>query len=208
MPRTSRELGDRLAQHFRSLNDTRAKIVNLASQNLITQNAISHLYEGLFLSAHVAFEGFLENLFIGLLVDGQGLISSRTDIVPRIVVRKHEIARAIVFGSERQYVDWFPYQRTIKLAEIYFRGGKPFSDLTQLHKDSLNKCHIIRNAIAHKSRYSLQKFEESVISSTPLPPKERKPAGYLAGNFRGAPAQTRFENLIAQLLLTAYDLAK
>ena len=164
-----------LLGNFGHLIITRVKITELSSQRLITQQAMNHLYEGLFLSAHVAFEGFLEDLFIGLLVEGQGLAPSRKDIVPRIVVKTHKIARDIVFGSERPYVDWFPYQRTVKLAQIYFRGGKPFSELNQSQKDYLNKCHTIRNAIAHKSRYSLKKFEASVIGSTPIPLKKENP---------------------------------
>jgi hypothetical protein len=208
MPKSSSELGDDLARKFRALNNARVKITSLSTQNLITQQVMNHLYEGLFLSAHVAFEVFLEDLFIGLLVDSQGLVSSRRDIVPRIVVKTHAIARDIVLGAERQYIDWLPYQRTVNLAQIYFRGGRPFSELDQPQKDYLNKCHTIRNAIAHKSRYSMKKFEESVIGLTPLPPNERKPAGYLSGYFRRRPAQTRYENLIAQMLLIAYDLAR
>lgn len=206
MSKNSSDLSAALANKFRALDKTRIKIAELSLRKLITQQVVTHLYEGLFLSAHVAFEGFLEDLFIGLLVNGQGIISSRKDIVPRIKVTTHKIAREIVFGADRQYVDWFPYQRTIKMADLYFRNGKPFSDLNQPQKDYLQKCHVIRNAIAHKSRYSMQRFEDVVIGSTPLPPKERKPSGYLSGNFRVG--QTRYENLITQLLLIAKDLAR
>ena len=41
------------------------------------------MYEALFLSAHVSAEGFLEELFLGLLVSGHGIKSGRTDIIPR-----------------------------------------------------------------------------------------------------------------------------
>lgn len=208
MLKNSSDLSDELGNKFRALDDTRIKITNLSVRKLISRQVMTHLYEGLFLSAQVAFEGFIEELFIGLLVDGKGLISSRRNIVPRIKVTTYKIAREIVFGADRQYIDWLPYNRTIKLAEIYFRSGIPFSQLSQPQKDYLHKCHVIRNAIAHKSRFSINKFEEVVIGSTPLPPKERTPAGYLGGNFRLAPAQTRYENLIAQMLLIARDLAR
>jgi len=208
MLKNSSDLSEELAKKFHTLDGVRIKITDLSSGKLIPRQIMTHLYEGLFLSAQAAFEGFIEELFIGLLVDGKGLISSRHNIVPRIKVKSHKIAREIVFGVDRQYTDWLPYNRTIKLAEIYFRGGVPFSELSQPQKDYLHKSHIIRNAIAHKSRFSINKFEEVVIGSTPLPLKERTPAGYLGGYFRLAPVQTRYENLIAQMLLIARDLAK
>jgi hypothetical protein len=130
------------------LDKTRQKITQLYNNKQISKTDLEHTYEGLFLNAHVAFEGFIEDLFIGLLVTGQGLQSSRQDIVPRITVRTHKIAREMILGSGRQYIDWFPYKRTSELAEIYFRGGRPFSELNPSQKDYLSRCHIIRNAIA------------------------------------------------------------
>jgi hypothetical protein len=104
-------------------------------------------------------------------------------------------------------VDWLPYDKTQDLAKIYFRGGRPFSELSAPQKEHLLKCHTIRNAIAHRSRYSLERFERHVIGNTPLPPQQRTPAGYLKGIFRLYPSQTRYENMVAQLLSIARQLA-
>jgi hypothetical protein len=166
------------------------------------------MYEALFISAHVSVETFLEDLFIGLLVQGHGVISSRADVVARVHVRLYKIARELIYGAGRNYVDWLPYERTINLAELFFRGGRPFNDLSPSQKDALFRGHTIRNAIAHQSRFSLGQFKRRVIGSTPLPPNERNPAGYLRGLFRTSPNQTRFSNLLAQLLLVARDLAR
>jgi hypothetical protein len=195
-------LADKLARQFRLLEPTRASIDTLVAGGLLSNDAADRMYEALFLSAHVAIEGFIEELFLGLLVRNRGVRSSRGDIKPRIEVWSHRIAR------DRKYVDWLPYDRTIGLARLFFRGGRPFDDLTQTQKQLLSRGHIIRNAIAHRSRYSLGQFERHVIFSTPLPPGERQPAGYLRGLFRVSPAQTRFSNLLAQLLLVARDLAR
>jgi hypothetical protein len=201
-------LADKLARQFRLLERTRANIDTLVAGGLLTDDAADRMYEALFLSAHVAIEGFIEELFLGLLVSNRGVRSSRGDIKPRIEVRSHRIARELITGAGRKYVDWLPYDRTVDLAKLFFRGGRPFDDLTQTQKQLLSRGHIIRNAIAHRSRYSLGQFERHVIFSTPLPPKERQPAGYLRGLFRASPAQTRFSNLLAQLLLVARDLAR
>jgi hypothetical protein len=52
----------------------------LVASKHLNQKVAEHMYEGLFLNGHAAFEGFLEELFIGLLVDGQGVSSGRSDI--------------------------------------------------------------------------------------------------------------------------------
>ena len=208
MSSPSSQLADDLARRFKALNRTRIKIANFETTGLITKRDLERVYEGLFLSAHVAFEGFIEQLFIGLLVSGQGVESSRTDIVPRVTVRTHQIAREMVFGPNRQYIDWFPYKRTMDIAKIYFRGGRPFTELAEAQKDYLTKSHTIRNAIAHQSRYSLKQFEKQVVASTPLPSREKTPAGYLRGHFRITPVQTRYENFIIQMLLIAKQLSR
>lgn len=190
------------------MENTRSRLEELASRNLLPQRTATQMYEGLFLSAHVVFEGFLEELFVGLLVAGQGVQSSKSDIVPRIVVHSHSIVRELLFSSRRQYVDWLPYDRTLELANKYFRGGRPFSDISDSERLYLLKCHTIRNVIAHESRDSIRKFEKRVLGTTPLPPHERKPAGYLRGLYRVSPVQTRCENLMAQLRLIARNLAQ
>jgi hypothetical protein len=208
VPQPSSFIADKLARQFRTLERTRSNIDSLVTGGLLSQEAADRMYEALFLSAHVAIEGFIEELFLGLLVMNRGVQSSRVDIKPRVEVRSHRIARELITGAGRKYVDWLPYDRTVDLAKLFFRGGRPFDDLSQVQKTLLSRGHTIRNAIAHRSRYSLSQFERSMIGSNPLPPKERYPAGYLRGLFRTSPAQTRFSNLLAQLLLVARDLAR
>ena len=208
MLRPSSSLADALARRLRALESVRAKIEELVSSRVLSEKAAEHVYEGLFLNAHVPFEGFLEDLFIGLLVDGQGVLSSRSDIKPRVAIRLHRIARQLLSGPQRRYVAWFPYERTIEMASLYFQGGRPFTELSEAQRQQLRKSHIIRNAIAHRSRFSMHQFEKQVIGNTPLPPRERTPAGFLRGQFRITPKQTRYENLVSQLLLIARDLAK
>lgn len=208
MSRDSSLLANEFASKLRSLEKTRSKIVVLKGQGLISRKAVSHFYEGLFLNAHVLFEAFLEDMFIGLLVNGNGVISNRSDIVPRVTIKSYTVARELVIGPSRSYVDWLPYEKTIKLAKIYFRGGRPFSELSEPMTAHLKKCHLIRNAIAHKSQSSYKKFNDEVIGNTPLPPQERTPAGYLSGDFRRSPPQTRYENIVSELLTIARSLSR
>ena len=57
----------------------------------------------------------------------------------------------------------------------------------------LERATLVRNAIAHKSRYSLLRFERDVIRDTPLTRREGSPAGFLRGTMAAVPVQTRYE---------------
>ena len=78
-------------------------------------------------------------------------------------------------------------------ARAFFRGGIPFTTLDKGYKKHLEILLYIRNAIAHRSSYAKGKFEQEVIGSLPLTPRERTPAGFLRSRFRITPVQTRYE---------------
>ena len=166
------------------------------------------VYEGLFLNAYIAFESFLEDLFIGLLVSGNyGLVSSRRDISPRVEIRSHRIVRETISGiNTRGYTSWLPYINTKKLAKIYFTGGRPFSEITNNHSNRLDEFRYIRNAIAHNSRSSQKKFVDNVIGNRALLPNERNPAGYLRGMANAQ--QSRIELAMLDLLSIANYLTQ
>jgi hypothetical protein len=82
----------------------------------------------------------------------------------------------------------------------------PFTSLDKRDIKQLDILYAVRNAIAHKSSYSLSLFEEKVIGSIPLTQQERKPAGYLRSVFRITPSQTRYENLITEMASTVKKL--
>lgn len=208
MPSFSSTLSTKLLTRFRYLDSTRIKVETLFSSGLLSQRDADRVYEGLFLSINTSFEQFLENLFIGLLVNGVGLQTSRRDIIPRITVNSYRIAREIVFGPTHKYINWIPYENTINLAQVYFQGGRPFSDLNASQIQTLRKCHIIRDAIAHKSRHSNEKFKNSIIGGANIPIKERNPTGYLRGVFRTNPPQSRHENFSSELAFIVNILAR
>jgi hypothetical protein len=112
----------------------------------------------------------------------------------------------VTFGG-RSYLDWLPYQKyTLKRAKAFFRNGMPFTNLDKTDMKKLEVLYIIRNAIAHKSQHSLSIFEKEVVGSIPITQQERKPAGYLRGIFRITPSQTRYENLITEMVSTVSKL--
>ncbi|MBD2552684.1 hypothetical protein H6G51_05290 [Limnothrix sp. FACHB-708] len=195
-----------------TIDKTRKKFVSLAQQRIIDRKALHVAYEGLFLNAHIRFESLLEDLFLGLLVQGksQGLRTSRSGIKPRLLIRSYAVARDIVSGSTSgKYIDWLPYERTQERAKIFFvRDGYPFTNLDKRDVDHLSQCNAIRNAIAHKSPQSTKTFHKKVIQSRSLPTSERTPAGFLAGvhSRRERIDITRYEFYITELRRIAQKL--
>lgn len=173
-------------------------------QGSISLEVVDHLYESLYLNAFVAFEGFLEELFYYLLRGNR--IRSAHNTVPRVQLNSDYTIHKLLSSEARSYLNWLPYDRTIQRAEAFLTKGRPFSTLEDSDKTIIKKAHTIRNAIAHKSRYSQAKFLERVVQGTPLPKSELRPAGYLRGSFRMAPPQTRFENYLSNLLRIAQAL--
>ena len=190
------------AGHVRRLDSTRRRIDGLAASGALSRPAAEQMYESLFLGCFTSFEVFLEEAFLALLVPPPGSrISARAR--PRINVKSLSIARELVVGPGKKYADWIPFDRTLNKAELFFRGGRPFAELTQPGRDLVAKASVIRNAIAHRSRYSELEFETRIIAGAPLPPRERRPGGYLRGSITATPPLTRYENYATALLTVA-----
>lgn len=197
---------DKFIKHLNNLDKTRRRMETLLERGVIVRRDIEQVYEGLYISSITSLESWIENLFIGLMV---GRIKHHSSlIIPRVSFNSDRIAREVTFGG-RSYLDWLPYQKnTVKRAKAFFRNGLPFTNLDKSDIKQLDNLYIIRNAIAHKSSHSLSLFENEVIGSIPLTLQERKPAGYLRSVFRITPSQTRYENLITEMVSTANKLCQ
>jgi len=162
----------------------------------LTRTDVERAYTGAFLSFLTYYENAWERLFLGLLV---GTTTHPRPVVPLIEVRSAPIARKVVTGRGRGYVDWLPADRSIDLAKIFLRGGRPFTDIPGGDKSILNRYMTVRNALAHDSHYALDKFKRDVIQGHPLPPAECRPAGYLRGSH--TIGQTRMNLALSELTL-------
>lgn len=197
------KLARELVGHLHYLERTRAKMEALLAKDVIVRRDIEQVYAGLYLEAITSLEQFIEDLFIGLLVGRIDHVS--LGIVPRVSFKSDIVARDVVHGG-RQYVDWFPYHLTEERSKAFFRNGLPFTRLESSDKEQIIYFLSIRHAIAHKSRYSQRRFEQRVLGTLPLMPRERTPAGFLRSVFRIAPIQTRYENLVGQMATLALKL--
>jgi hypothetical protein len=197
MPKSSISLFTEFKGHLNFLDYTRKKMEKLFSEGRIVRRDIDQVYCGLYIDSITSFERKIENLFFGLLV--RRLSHPSSDVIPRINLISDMIAQDIVLSGEKRYLDWFPYRYTKKRAEAYFKQGKPFSSLSSSDINMIEELLMIRNYISHRSNHSEKIFLGKVIGTLPVPPREKKPAGYLRGIKRITPSQTRFEYYMIEM---------
>lgn len=194
MPRYTVDIANEFITHLTKLEATRVKMENLLDNKAIDLDDIEQVYSGLYLDIFTSFEGLLEDLFFGLLLGEFETLSP--DIACKVTSHSGPVARDLLHIG-RSYLDWLPYDNTLNRANICFQNGIPFTRLDDGNKSNLQRYYRIRNAIAHKSKFSQKKFEDDVIGSSIVTIRERKPAGYLRGIFRTT--QTRYQAISSEL---------
>ncbi|HET8887058.1 MAG TPA: hypothetical protein VFM70_11985 [Salinimicrobium sp.] len=202
MPSHTLRLHEKFENRTKSIERTRGKMELLISQGNIDIQDIEHLYAGLYMELFTEFESLIENLFFGLY--NGSYISPTNSIVRKSRITPKSEIQPIIYGGQA-YVNWLPYkQHTLKRAKIFFNAGEPFHQLTNSEKLKISEYHIIRNAIAHKSTNSLNKFN-NIIAPLALLSRERTPTGYLRSKPSGS-GQTQFEIAIVELKLITQKL--
>ncbi|WP_455901140.1 hypothetical protein [Rhodococcus gordoniae] len=185
------------AKRFESL--TARTLIAAARRNQLSQRSIDALFTSAFLSLHMAFENFLEELFYSAATGASGII----DCHPLTEFASRERAE-LVFLSGKKYIDWMPYEsNTLKLAERALENGAPFSRINRQPTEIqiLKDVSALRNAIAHQSAHSLR--QASRLTST-MPPRRRHVAGYLQDRTQGV---TRYSTLTTDLRSIASALS-
>ena len=204
MPKPASDFVNDLSGHLRYIEQTRSKTERLYQEGSLVRRDLELVYAGLYLDAITSFENFIEDLFIRLLV-GTAAHPSRL-VVPKITFNSIVICRNIVYGG-RSYVDWFPYNLTQRRAEMFFQKGLPFTALDDSSKKRMTQMLCIRNAIAHKSRHALTRFDQEIINERPLLPREKTPIGYLRSNYAMSPPQTQYELILNNIVTIAHELS-
>jgi hypothetical protein len=178
----------------------------LFSSKELVRRDIEQVYKGLYIDAFTSLEQSIETLFIGLLVGN--IAPNSNQVRPKVMFDSYQTARSVVYAG-RPYVDWLPYEKTEDRAKIFFRGGKPFSCLSKQQiskhqlsdRQKLQRLQYVRNAIAHKSKYSVRVFENKVIDGRPINYSyEKRPAGFMRVTYRNNPAQTWYELFVSEMV--------
>jgi hypothetical protein len=185
---------DRFLRKLQSIGRTRARVEKLCDRQKLTVRDVETLYEGLFLRSVTAFEGLIERVFFQAL---RGEIETRA-VGGKITSTSNAVLHDVLLDG-KEYLEWLPYDRTLKRAKRYLRGGRPFTSFTDDDSSRLSQIARIRNAVAHSSKHAKDVFRNKVTSNIVLLPREKTPAGFLRSLFRSAPAMTRFEMFLAEL---------
>jgi len=114
-----------------------------------------------FLRAFVAIEAFLEHSFILYLLGLRPPVGPRPRRLVTPTTRK--LAVMAVTG-DRDYTDWHKVDQLKNRAKKYFVDGKPYTDALVGKKALFEEMTTVRNAIAHSSGHSQEKFKRLVRS--------------------------------------------
>lgn len=79
----------------------------------------------------------------------------------------------------RPYVDWTKLDEVITKAELYFEKGEPFANTLRNASAQLEDMKILRNRIAHRSKYSEAKFQALVRQKMGYNPRGIVPGKFL-----------------------------
>ncbi len=201
MPRPAAKLSKKLTARLARVGRVRGKYEDLCQREHITDDELEDMYETWFLQSHLAFESFLENLFIGLLV---GRLTADRSIRPRIQVRSDRVAREVIFAG-KDYVDWMPFNSTKNRAEPFFRGGRPF-DLSEGDCTLLAEVQRIRNFIVHGSSHAERQYLK-ILDAHRVGVGRRKAGTFLRRHKTvGPPPETWFEYYLKVLGHSAHRL--
>jgi hypothetical protein len=188
----------------RSLEQTRTKMEDLFANAAVAKRDVEHVYGAIFVAACASFEAMIEDLFLKLLT---GQVRVPRSVKVKATFRSDLAARDVVFG-DRKYLDWIPYDRTIKRAESLFYGGRPFSKLGNNEKVVIKEAFLIRNAIAHKEGHARRQFDVEVANKRVLRPRDRTPTSFLRSLHSTGPDVTQYEQFIGELTSIARNLAR
>jgi hypothetical protein len=107
-----------------------------------------------------------------------------------------EFVKLLMLGG-KEYVDYLPYDRTEKISQLLFTGGRPFTLLGRPEKTTLRRCQRVRNYIAHRSDFARAKFLSEYQNIKPLRVAKPTPSHYLDDQIRAG--VTLFEHDLAEL---------
>lgn len=192
---------------IRNLNDSRrlaadaylwSAPANGAGVPLISRQRLESLTELAFLRAFLAWEAFLEESFILYLAGAnppRGRPPRRFAFPPN-----QQTAMEWVVPEGSRYASWTNAALVIRRSERYFHTGNPFAPVLKSNQSVLEDARILRNAIAHDSISTRQKFETLVRRHLGALPPNTTVGRFLGMTIAGsAPPLSFLESLFSRI---------
>lgn len=181
-----------------NINSTRKKCEKLYEKHFINRDDIYLYYSGLYIEMITSVELYIERIFINLLCQNYVLRSSKCK--PKLLVKSNRQARDIVLAGNK-YIDWLPYDKTLKLADIYFQKGRPFSLVSKQDVRFLDFALCVRHSIAHKSKHSEKRLKQELEQRfVYLTDKEKHSIPFLRSMYSHSPATTYYEYIMSNVI--------
>ncbi len=159
-----------------------------------------------FLRSFLAYEKFLQDSFLLYLL-GKPSINGQTPV--RYVFPPTRLAATkYVVPLSRDFASWGNPDFVINMADRCFKNGSPFKDPIKTSITILTRLGQIRNAIAHWSETSHDKFKSVVRDELLTYPPRLGIGGFLNTTMpRSSPPISFYEHYILQMFLIASDIA-
>jgi hypothetical protein len=157
-----------------------------------------------FLSGFLAWERFLEESFILYLLgkSAQNGYKPFCYVIPKNRQHANEFCK-----GDRKFADWNDVNFVTNRSNQFFLDGKPFTDSLRTVTNSLNNMKTIRNAIAHQSTESQERFENLVRRELGYYPHRTNPGNFLLRIIVGTiPPSSYLEGFFNILLSTAFKI--
>jgi hypothetical protein len=158
--------------------------------------------ETAYFRAFLAWETFLEESYILYLLGKKPPKGSR--LHGKIPSPTRAVAELIV-AEGRSYAEWTKVDTIIERAKRHFRDSRPYFLALASNRTKIEEMNVIRNAIAHSSAFSKEKFK-SLARSKLLGtyPPNLSIGGFLATTIPGSsPPQSFLEKYIDDIRLVA-----
>jgi hypothetical protein len=157
-----------------------------------------------FLRAFLAWEAFLEESFI-LYLSRQKPPRGRAP--HRFAFPPSQRAALEWVAEGRDYASWTHATHVSGRAERFFRDGRPFAPVLRGNQNILDEARIIRNAIAHQSRSTRDKFETVVRRKLTIVPPSLTVGGFLGTGVLGnIPPISFLELYVAKIEFAAHQI--
>lgn len=179
--------------------------IAVGTRPAINQRTRDQMTEMAFLRIFLAWESFVEESFILYLFGRRpprGRAPHRYAFPPNF-----RTATEWVIPERRAYAEWTSAQEVSRRAERFFRDGRPFTPVLRSNQHMFEEIRAIRNAIAHRSASTRQKFEVLVRNKLGALPPDLTVGSFLASIVPGsAPPGSFLEFYFSRIYLAAQQI--
>ena len=156
--------------------------------------------EAAFLQMFRGWELFLEDSSLAFMC---GRLRCDSLSIPcHVRTPNEEAARGLVY-QDRPYVEWTDVERIVERWDRFFPPTNLLVTAIRPAKVELDQMAAIRNAIAHSSLRSREKFQRVVQSQFGAKPAISRPANFLSAMYPPDPSRTFFDRYADVLEVTA-----